>query len=84
MAELKLTMALSHYDRHIPFFDGTVVPEGIHLTVLQVGQSSPLRHGVGRHERIIQKGEFDIGELSHGKKPGHAAYRYSGLSAQAF
>ena len=26
MAQLKLTMALSHYDRHIPFFDGTVAP----------------------------------------------------------
>jgi hypothetical protein len=26
MAQLKLTMALSHYDRHIPFFDGTVSP----------------------------------------------------------
>lgn len=23
MAKLKLTMALSHYDRHIPFLDGT-------------------------------------------------------------
>jgi 4,5-dihydroxyphthalate decarboxylase len=64
MAELKLTMALSHYDRHIPFFDGTVVPEGIDLTVLEVGQSSPLRHGVDRHERMLQKEEFDICELS--------------------
>ncbi|MBI4490034.1 MAG: ABC transporter substrate-binding protein [Deltaproteobacteria bacterium] len=64
MAELKLTIALSHYDRHIPFFDGTVVPEGIDLTVLEVGQSSPLRHGVDRHERMLQKGKFDICELS--------------------
>ncbi len=64
MARLRLTLALSHYDRHIPFFDGSVVPEGIDLTVLEVGQSSPLRHGVGRHERMIQKGEFDVCELS--------------------
>lgn len=64
MAKLKLTMALSHYDRHIPFFDGTVVPEDIELTVLEVGQSNPLRHGVDRHERMLQKGEFDICELS--------------------
>src|SRR3990167_5377759 len=64
MAELKLTIALSHYDRHIPFFDGTVVPEGIDLAVLEVGQSSPLRHGSDRHERMLRKGEFDVAEVS--------------------
>jgi 4,5-dihydroxyphthalate decarboxylase len=64
MASVKLTMALSHYDRHIPFFDGSVVPEGFGLTILEVGQSSPLRHGADRHERMLQKGEFDICELS--------------------
>ncbi len=64
MGQLPLTMALSHYDRHIPFFDGSVAPEGIDLTVLEVGQSSPLRHGVGRHERMINRQEFDICELS--------------------
>lgn len=26
MTQLKLTIALSHYDRHIPFIDGTVQP----------------------------------------------------------
>lgn len=64
MANLKLSMALSHYDRHIPFFDGSVQTEGIDLTVLQVGQSNPLKHGQDRHERMLQKGEFDICELS--------------------
>jgi len=64
MAKLKLTMALSHYDRHMPFFDGSVAPDGVDLTVLEVGQSNPLRHGVDRHERMLQKGEFDICELS--------------------
>ncbi len=64
MAELKLTIALSHYDRHISFFDGTVRPERTDLTVLEVGQSSPLRHGSDRHERMLQKEEFDICELS--------------------
>jgi 4,5-dihydroxyphthalate decarboxylase len=64
MARTKLTMALSHYDRHIPFFDGTVQPENIDLTVLQVGQSESLKHGSERHERMLQKGEFDIAELS--------------------
>ena len=52
MANPKLTMALSHYDRHIPFFDGSVRAEGVDLTVLEVGQSEPLKHGSDRHERI--------------------------------
>ena len=64
MAKIKLTMALSHYDRQIPFFDGTVTLDGVDLTVLEVGQSNPLRHGADRHERMLQKGEFDICELS--------------------
>lgn len=64
MAKLKLTMALSHYDRHLPFFDGTVSPEGIELRVLEVGESIPLRHGAERHARMLQKAEFDICEVS--------------------
>ncbi len=64
MANLKLSLALSHYDRHIPFFDGSVQVEGVDLTVLQVGQSHPLRDGQDRHERMLQKAEFDICELS--------------------
>jgi 4,5-dihydroxyphthalate decarboxylase len=64
MAKLKLTMALSHYDRHIPFFDSTVSPDGIDLTVLEVGESIPLRHGAERHARMLQKKEFDICEVS--------------------
>ena len=31
MAKPKLTIALSHYDRHVPFFDGTAQPKGIDL-----------------------------------------------------
>jgi 4,5-dihydroxyphthalate decarboxylase len=64
MAKLRLTMALSHYDRHIPLFDGSVTAEDVDLRVLEVGQSSPLKHGQDRHERMLQKGEFDICELS--------------------
>jgi 4,5-dihydroxyphthalate decarboxylase len=64
MAQPKLTMALSHYDRHIPFFDGSVKAEGVDLTILEVGQSEPLKHGQDRHERMLQKQEFDICELS--------------------
>ena len=57
-------MALSHYDRHIPFFDGTVRPKGIDLTVLEVSESIPLKHGSDRHGRMLQHGEFDICEVS--------------------
>jgi 4,5-dihydroxyphthalate decarboxylase len=64
MANLQLSMALSHYDRHTPFFDGSVTVEGVDLQVLEVGQSHPLKHGQDRHERMLQKGEFDICELS--------------------
>lgn len=64
MARLKLTLALSHYDRHLPLFDGSVQAEGVDLQVLEVGQSSPLKHGQDRHERMLQNGEFDISELS--------------------
>lgn len=64
MANLRLSMALSHYDRHIPFFDGSVTAEGVDLQVLEVGQSHPLKHGQDRHERMLQKAEFDICELS--------------------
>jgi 4,5-dihydroxyphthalate decarboxylase len=64
MAGLKLTMALSHYDRHIPFFDRSVQAEGVDLQILEVGQSEPLKHGRDRHERMLQKREFDVCELS--------------------
>ena len=65
MGKLKLTMALSLYDRHIPFFDGTLtLSKNLELNVLQAGQSSPLRDGINRHERMIQKKEFDVCELS--------------------
>ena len=64
MAQAKLTMALSRYDRHIPFFDGSVKAEGVDLTILEVGQSEPLKHGQDRHKRMLQKQEFDICELS--------------------
>lgn len=64
MANLSLTMALSHYDRHVPLFDGSVTAEGVDLKVLEVGQSHPLQHGQDRHERMLQKGEFDVCELS--------------------
>jgi 4,5-dihydroxyphthalate decarboxylase len=64
MANPKLTIALSHYDRHVPFFDGTVQAEEIDLNALIVGQSDRQRDGEERHERMLQKAEFDVAELS--------------------
>ncbi len=61
---MELTIALDRYDRHMPFFDGTVKqPDGITLKVLQVGQSYPLPGGVDRHGGMLQ-GKYDIAEFS--------------------
>lgn len=60
----KLILAVERYDRHFPFFDGTVTPpEGVELKVMQVGQSATLRDGTKRHNRMLQ-GEFDVAEFS--------------------
>lgn len=62
---LRLTIALERYDRHMPFFDGTVkTPSGLALTALQVGQTGALRDGNDRHERMIHDRAFDIAEFS--------------------
>lgn len=60
----KLTLALSNYDRHLPLLDGTVGVEGFQLEALAVDQTNALKHGADRHERMLQKGEFDVAELS--------------------
>jgi len=61
---MKLTIALERYDRHFPFFDGTVTPpENVDFNILQVGQSATLRDGTDRHGRMLH-GEFDICEFS--------------------
>ncbi|HYA30317.1 MAG TPA: 4,5-dihydroxyphthalate decarboxylase [Acidobacteriota bacterium] len=64
MVKPKITIAISHYDRHVPFFDGTVKAEGFDLNVLIVGQSDRQRDGDDRHERMLQKAEFDVAEIS--------------------
>jgi 4,5-dihydroxyphthalate decarboxylase len=61
---LKLKLAIDRYDRHFPFFDGTVSPpDGLELEVLQVGQSQTCRDGTHRHERMHRDGEFDVCEF---------------------
>jgi 4,5-dihydroxyphthalate decarboxylase len=62
---LTLSLAIDRYDRHFPFFDGTVKPpSGVSLKVLQVGQTVVLRDGEFRHERMIHDKEFDACEFS--------------------
>lgn len=61
---MDLTIALDRYDRHMPFFDGTVrQPDRFTLKALQVGQSYPLRDGVDRHGGMLA-GKYDIAEFS--------------------
>jgi 4,5-dihydroxyphthalate decarboxylase len=65
MTTTRLSIGIERYDRHFPFFDGTVTPpDGVELDVFQVGQSSMLRDGTDRHERMIHGEEFDIAEFS--------------------
>lgn len=41
---MELTIALNRYDRHVPFFNGTVTPpDGITLRPFQIGESTPMR-----------------------------------------
>ena len=63
MANLPLSIALEHYDRHVPWVEGTVRPNGIEPRVLIVGQDGP---GGRRHERMLLHREFDVCELSLG------------------
>ncbi len=65
MSNLRMTIALDHYERHIPFMDGTVRPTGIDLQVLTIGQDQA-RGGGSRHERMLAHREFDACELSLG------------------
>lgn len=64
MSNVKMTLAVAHYDRHVPLLDGTVAVEGVDLSVLEVGQSIPGRDGARRHERMLRDGEFEAAEVS--------------------
>lgn len=64
MPSLPFTLAVAHYDRHVPFLDGTVGLEGTDLRVLEVGQSIPGRDGSNRHGRMLRHREFDAAEVS--------------------
>lgn len=62
---MDLTIALERYDRHFPFFDGSVkAPAGTTYRALQVGQSYPLKDGIDRHGNMLHKKAYDIAEFS--------------------
>lgn len=62
---MELTLAINRYDRHVPFFNGTVdPPKGITFKPLEVGESSVYRDGTDRHERMLKHQAFDIAEMS--------------------
>ncbi len=65
MGDLNITIAMDRYDRHFPFFDGTVrAPSGLSYTALQVGQSDVLRDGTDRHGEMIHNRRYDVAEFS--------------------
>jgi len=64
MTKPALTLALAHYDRTVPFFEGDVGIAGAELKVLEVGQTVPGRDGEHRHERMLRDAEFDAAEVS--------------------
>ncbi len=62
---MDLTIALERYDRHFPFFDGSVkAPAGTTYRALQVGQSHPLKDGIDRHGCMLHKKLYDVAEFS--------------------
>jgi 4,5-dihydroxyphthalate decarboxylase len=62
---MELAIALNRYDRHVPFFNGTLSPpKGLTLRPLEVGESSVYRDGTDRHERMLKHRAFDIAEMS--------------------
>lgn len=62
---MELSIALERYDRHFPFFDGSVeAPKGLSYRALQVGQSHALKDGIDRHGNMLHKRLYDIAEFS--------------------
>jgi 4,5-dihydroxyphthalate decarboxylase len=58
------TLALAHYDRHVPLFEGRVELAGGALRALPIGQSVTFQGQERRHERMIRDREWDAAEVS--------------------
>jgi 4,5-dihydroxyphthalate decarboxylase len=67
MKKTAVNIALERYERHMPFFMGTVaLPENLELTPLEVsvGLMPGRRDGMDRHGRMFRDQAFDICEQS--------------------
>ena len=65
MSDMVLSLALDRYDRHVPFFLGTVPPpRGLKYKALEVGMVPPRQDGIDRHKRMLRDLEFDAAEVS--------------------
>ena len=60
---MEITLAVDRYDRHFPFFDGSLSHDfDLDIKPLQVGQSAQLQHGTDRHESFL-RGQYDVAEF---------------------
>ncbi|MBI4214022.1 MAG: ABC transporter substrate-binding protein [Chloroflexi bacterium] len=57
MANVPITLAIAHYDRHVPFLDGTIEIDGVDLNVICA------ETGV-RHSGMLRRREYDAAETS--------------------
>jgi len=64
MSNIPITLAVAHYDRHVPFIEGSVGADGVELRAIEVAQTVPGRFGTGRHRRMLRDEEFDAAEIS--------------------
>jgi len=61
---MEIKLAIDRYDRHFPFFDGSLSHSfNFEIRPFQVGQSAILQHGTDRHELFLD-GQFDVAEFS--------------------
>lgn len=60
----RISLAIAHYDRHVPLLDGTVQVPNFDLDVKEVSQSGGGRDGQDRHGRMLRDQEFDAAEVS--------------------
>ena len=65
MASPTFTLAVAHYDRHVPLFEGRTTLAGGRLRALPVAQSAAFEgQPARRHERMIHDREWDAAEVS--------------------
>jgi len=64
MAAPTFSVALAHYDRHLPLFEGRVELAGGVLRAQAIGQSVAFQGQRARHERMIKDREWDAAEVS--------------------